>query len=105
MKRIWITLAAAALLLTLAACGGKSADETAAAATPEEKLAAAQALAEDNASVDELYEAIGEPENSNYVSSCLGDGEDGQLQYEGFTVYTYRDPDGAEAVQDVLETS
>ena len=29
--------------------------------------------------------------------SCLGDGDDGNLYYEGFTVYTYRE-DGEETV-------
>ena len=30
-------------------------------------------------------------------------GEDGELSYDGFTVYTYRAPDGAETVYDVIE--
>ena len=30
--------------------------------------------------------------------SCLGEGEDGNLYYDGFTVYTYRDVDGSETV-------
>ena len=29
---------------------------------------------------------------------CLGEGEDGNLYYDGFTVYTYRDVDGTEVV-------
>lgn len=105
MKRMKVILAAAALLLvvlalSLAACGRKNEIP----ATPEEKLALAQTLAGEKASAEALIEAIGEPVSSNYVSSCIGDGEDGQLEYEGFTVYTYRDTDGKEAVQDVLET-
>lgn len=44
--------------------------------------------------VSELYALIGEPASSEYVSSCLGDGEDGNLYYDGFTVYTYRDAEG-----------
>ena len=50
-----------------------------------------------------LTDAIGKPNNESYASSCLGDGEDGELSYDGFTVYTYRAPDGAETVYDVIE--
>ena len=46
-----------------------------------------------------LYAAIGEPNSSDYVSSCIGDGEDGLLYYKGFTVTTYRE-NGKETVQD-----
>lgn len=52
-------------------------------------------------SVDDLIAAIGEPSGSDYAPSCLGSGEDGELFYDGFSVYTYRE-DGAETVQDVL---
>ena len=46
--------------------------------------------------------AIGEPTNgSEYASSCLIDGEDGVLYYDGFTVYTLRYADGTETVYDV----
>ncbi len=104
MKRIWKKRTAAALLVLLAfllaACGKKSEPP----ATPEEQLALAQELAGEKAEVNALIEAIGDPVRTTYVSSCLGDGEDGQLEYEGFTVYTYRDADGQEAIQDVLET-
>ena len=41
----------------------------------------------------ELFEAIGMPEYSDYAQSCLGTGEDGNLYYDGFTVYTYREGD------------
>ena len=44
-------------------------------------------------SVAELYALIGEPESSDYAPSCLGDGEDGNLYYDGFIVYTYREGD------------
>ncbi len=44
-------------------------------------------------SVEVLYAAIGEPISSDYASSCLGSGEDGNLYYDGFTVYTYREGD------------
>ena len=52
--------------------------------------------------IGDLHLAIGEPDNSSYASSCLGPGEDGELYYDGFTVYTYRDPDGTENVYDVM---
>lgn len=54
--------------------------------------------------VQSLIDAIGEPNDSQYASSCLGDGEDGELYYDGFTVYTYRDVDGTESVYDVMQT-
>lgn len=51
--------------------------------------------------VDDLIAAIGEPSGSDYAPSCLGSGEDGELFYDGFSVYTYREGD-TETVQDVL---
>lgn len=48
-----------------------------------------------------LYEAIGEPLSSAYEASCMGDGDDGILEYDGFIVFTYREKDGsAETVID-----
>ncbi len=46
-------------------------------------------------SVEELYALIGEPESSDYAPSCLNPdvGEDGNLYYDGFIVYTYREGD------------
>ena len=59
---------------------------------------------DDNAGLQLLRACgIGKPNNESYASSCLGDGEDGELSYDGFTVYTYRAPDGAETVYDVIE--
>lgn len=52
-------------------------------------------------SVEELIAAIGEPVSTDYAPSCLGSGEDGELIYDGFTVYTYREGN-TETVQDVL---
>ena len=52
----------------------------------------------EGANVDELIAAIGDPNSSDYAPSCLGEGEDGNLYYDGFTVYTYRDTSGAETV-------
>lgn len=48
-----------------------------------------------------MIAAIGSPSGSSYAPSCLGPGEDGELFYDGFTVYTYREG-GTEIVQDVL---
>ncbi len=114
---------AAALVLALCACGG-SAEPAAAETSPAGEGGAVlpdaglhqqeEAEAEDpdvqarrdkameylEHSVDELLEALGEPLERSYAPSCLGDGEDGELQYEGFTVYTYRE-DGVETVTDV----
>lgn len=51
--------------------------------------------------VEDLIAAIGEPTGSDYSPSCLGSGDDGELFYDGFSVYTYREGD-SETVQDVL---
>lgn len=88
MKKLILILLALALMLTLCACGNKDALTTAQEMIGEE--------------VSSLTAAIGEPENSSYASSCLGPGEDGELYYDGFTVYTYRDPDGTENIYDVM---
>ena len=50
--------------------------------------------------VSELIAAIGDPLATDYAPSCLGPGEDGELTYEGFTVYTYREGD-TELVEEV----
>ena len=41
-----------------------------------------------------LYAAIGEPNSSDYAPSCLVDGEDGELYYDEFVVYTQRTTSG-----------
>ena len=52
--------------------------------------------------LSELQAEIGEPASSSYVSSCLvPGGEDGELHYDGFTVYTVKSGD-TETVLDVL---
>ena len=58
-----------------------------------------KALAESciNKNVSELYALIGEPNSSDYAPSCLVDGEDGMLYYDGFVVYTTRE-NGVETV-------
>lgn len=50
--------------------------------------------------IEDLIAVIGEPEYSDYAPSCLGEGEDGMLYYDGFIVYTYRE-NGVETVYDV----
>ena len=52
-------------------------------------------------SVSSMIAALGSPISSSYAPSCLGPGEDGELIYDGFTVYTYRE-NGVETVEDVL---
>lgn len=55
--------------------------------------------------VEDLYELIGEPESFDYAPSCMGEGEgeDGNLYYEGFVVYTFRE-NGVETVVFVERT-
>lgn len=53
--------------------------------------------------VSDLYEAIGEPLESAYASSCMGGGQDGELYYREFTVVTYLE-NGSETVVDVYST-
>lgn len=78
-------------------------------AESEEPVAESEAPAEEatpletakefeGANLEDLIAAIGEPQSSDYAPSCLGEGEDGNLYYDGFTVYTYRDVDGTEVV-------
>ncbi len=45
--------------------------------------------------VSELYAAIGKPLSSDYAPSCLDlEGEDGELVYDGFVVYTLKNASG-----------
>lgn len=48
-----------------------------------------------------LIAAIGQPLARDYAPSCLGSGEGGELIYNGFTVYTYREGT-TETVTDVF---
>ena len=59
----------------------------------EKKIQENKALAESciDKDVRELYELIGKPESSEYAPSCLVNGEDGALYYDGFVVYTTRE--------------
>lgn len=61
---------------------------------------AADAKAYIGKSLSSLISAIGSPVSSQYSPSCMGDGEDGELVYNGFTVYTYKEG-GSEKVVDV----
>lgn len=128
MKRLIALLLAVMMIAGLCACGestpevpetteGKN-EETTEAPVQEDPTEestetipvavgnADMALAESciDKSVEELYELIGEPESADYAPSCLnpGEGEDGNLYYEGFIVYTYREGD-TETVQYVEE--
>lgn len=87
-----LTLALVFACALLTGCAGRKAD-------PYET-----AVSMIDGDVQSLIDAIGEPNDSQYASSCLGDGEDGELYYDGFTVYTYRDVDGTESVYDVMQT-
>lgn len=69
-----------------------AATEPAAAPTEDSGKALAESCVDK--SVEELYALVGEPESAEYASSCLGEGEDGNLYYDGFTVYTYKTADG-----------
>jgi len=112
MKKLMTILLAIVLLLSLCACGGQTNETTApsadtTASVPEDTTAQVEdttapaadlkALAESciDKSLDELIALIGEPQSSDYAPSCLnpGVGEDGNLYYDGFTVYTYREGD------------
>ena len=121
MKKMIVMLLACTLLLGLCACGKEEAaptepaisaqpkveattavEETAApteapteAATEAAPAADKKALAEScvDKDISELYALIGEPESSDYAPSCLVEGEDGALYYDGFVVYTTREGD------------
>lgn len=81
MKKIIALLLLAAVLMSLAACGAKKSDFELAESCIDK-------------SVQELYALIGEPAEKDYAPSCLGEGgEDGNLYYEGFIVYTYKEGD------------
>ena len=122
MKKMIVMLLAFVLLLGLCACGKEEAApteapitvqpkaETTVAATeaaaptaaPTEAAAETAAPAADKKTlaescidkdISELYALIGEPESSDYAPSCLVEGEDGALYYDGFVVYTTREGD------------
>lgn len=81
MKKWIVWILTIALTLGLCACGSQD------SRSPFEK--AEGCIDQDVAA---LYELIGEPESSDYAPSCLGEGgEDGNLYYDGFIVYTYKE--------------
>lgn len=109
MKHCLICLLLTCLLASLLLCG--CAQKDAAPDTTE----ATQASSTEPKSVEELCEivqshlerdvseliaVIGEPNDRSYATGCGGEGEDGELYYDGFTVYTFR-TDDYEIVKDV----
>ena len=108
MKKLMIAILACALFVSLCACG-KAQQETPIATTAATTVApkatdptqatanttSPKALAESciDKPVSELYALIGQPNSSDYAPSCMGDGEDGNLYYDGFIVYTYKEGD------------
>ena len=79
------------------AAGTAPAEESA----PAEVDPVALALSLKDHPVSELFDLLGEPEDSAYSPSCLVEGgQDGQLFYDGFTVYTLVSADGTETVYD-----
>ncbi len=92
------------LTLLFCACSGQQAEDTrppvSTGGTPSQSTAApasgdseafTKAQSCIDKSVEELYALIGQPTSSDYASSCLGEGDDGNLYYDGFIVYTYRE--------------
>ena len=71
--------------------------QASAEAAPETSAPAADKKALSEICIDkdisELYARIGEPESSDYAPSCMVEGEDGSLYYDGFVVYTTREGD------------
>ena len=105
MKKLMLTILACALFVSLCACGKAQQEAptaTTAATAPtatEDPTDATQLSPMELAreytgrSVSELYELIGQPNSFDYAPSCMGDGEDGNLYYDGFIVYTYKEGD------------
>ena len=110
MKKYIALILVLVAMLSLCACGEKpdTNTETTTQATESKKELTVEekkdlALTCVDKTVDELYDLIGQPESSDYAPSCLnpdGGAEDGELYYEGFTVYTYKTADG-ETIVDV----
>lgn len=109
MKKLIALMLALTLTMCLCACGGPADSDTPETTTtaPQKELTAQEkkeaALNCVDKSVEDLYALIGQPESSDYAPSCLnpdGGAEDGELYYDGFTVYTYKTADN-ETVVDV----
>ena len=107
--------------LLLIGCGNASPADVPAPSQPAETAAPSAALPDANLEpvaeptpfeiaqgfidhpLEELIAAIGEPLSSVYGPSCLiPGGQDGQLQYDGFWIYSVKDGE-METVKDVLE--
>ena len=111
MKKILSLMLAAMLVLGLAACGDAGSTET-----PAPTAAPSETAPEDTTSPTEAVEGTAAPEDGEnggdaslletaktFEGAPVEDliaaiGEDGNLYYDGFTVYTYRDTDGQETV-------
>lgn len=115
MKRVICLLLCLLAVLALCACGSAKESEKPAdmqsslpstAAVEEEATESAEPVSDEaaaareavqkalklkNRPVSELYDAIGEPESEDAAPSCMGPGEDVNLYYDGFTVYTYKE--------------
>lgn len=131
MKKLIALLLAVMMILSLCACGEKAPDpveddpqgvtpnqpveedpsepetDEPSEEQPTESEKSALELAQEciDLPVEDLYALIGQPESSDYAPSCLNPevGEDGNLYYDGFIVYTYREGD-TETVSYVEET-
>ena len=108
LKRILSLVLVLLLALSICACGSPSqpapTPEASVSPAPEADTPEARrelALSFVNKDAAALIEALGEPLERTYAPSCLGSGQDGELRYEGFTVYTYREGD-RETVKDVI---
>lgn len=105
MKKLMLMILGCTLFVSLCACGKvqqetpTTATSASAPTTAEDPTEATQPnpmqLAKEciGKPVSELYDRIGYPNSSDYAPSCMGDGEDGNLYYDGFIVYTYREGD------------
>ncbi len=94
MKKLTLLIACLlALSLCLCACDNGSGQDESTEPSSSETQKTPKELAESciDKTVQELYALVGEPGSSDYAPSCLGPGEDGNLYYDGFTVYTYRE--------------
>lgn len=123
MKKMIALLLAVLMMAALCACGNEQTqppvsqqDPTNAPSQQETEPSEAQPtdpektpfqLAEEciDKPLADLIALVGEPDSADYAPSCLnpGVGEDGNLYYEGFVVYTYREGSN-ETVQYVEET-
>ncbi len=121
-KTISIVLAIA-LVFALCACGneGNAAKDTSedeatnipeqVAPAPTEAPAETASAAEEvtledllalvGSPAEEAVKLLGDPASTDYASSCLGPGEDGEWEYDHFVVYTYKN-EGSEEVVDVV---